>query len=827
MQQKSILTAAIAAALLSLSQSPYAAYIDGFVIKHDLETTEGSFENPDRAQAIYWGNGKILSITSENITATAKKNAIWVTTESIVNIQGSKLLFSAGSSTSEQTDISTLSIQQGSTLNVTGTDITVEALSNGTQAVNAIKADLGGPNKAVTIKVGSRDTNSINIIASGNNKSYALLNFGSLVELEAKDIKITSSGHGVGNNATNTKLALPSNTKINGENITIEAEGFGLTNNESQMLIEAESLTINSGMGIHVGNNTQDENPSSADRAHTVINASSTTINADTHGILAFSNGIIDISGDLTVNAPIAIDARGYSTVNINQDGKGAVVLNGDISFETPGPQANSGDVIDAYVNINLSGSESSWTGNVSREYPANADADSIKVTGLVLTLSDEAQWNPTIIKDWSSPTDGTVGEGHSLNTLNFNGGVINVRHGADQVVQIDNVTGTGGTVNLTATTDNGESIQSGSVSIGKSAENVALQVNAVGITSDDIKNPEAALESLNEKVTGDVAKVNTFREGDVTGAITQSVSADGQLGTVHIAQNTKLASMKGLNAATLVAWRDEVAHTNQRLEFLRDSSHAYGAWAQVYGGESSYDDADVDLKSTTVQVGADAAVGEWVIGGAFSYMDGDADFANGSADAEAYTVSLYAAREFDSGFYLNALARYGRLSADATTGNMTGSYDNDAFSFGGNVGYHCTFAQHAFFEPQIGLQYAYVAGDDYTATNGVKVKQDDFDALVASFGARVGFNFAENAGKFFARASVNHDFLGEIDGTAANDKAIESMYVDLGGTWVTYGVGAQFNCTDSLSVWANVDRSNGGDVSTHYMMNAGLRYVF
>ncbi len=751
-----------------------------------------------------------------------------MTTESIANIYGGgKLLFSAGSKTSEQGGTSTLLIKEGSTFTATGTDITVKALSNGTQAVNTVWADLGGSNKAATIKVGGKDTNSINIIASGNAKSYALLNFGSLIELEAKNIIINSSGHGVGNNATSTELALPSNTQIKGGNITIEAEGFGLTNNESQMLIEADSLTINSGMGIHVGNNTQDKNPSSADCAHTVIKANSTTINADTHGILAFSNGIIDVSGDLTVNAPIAIDARGYSTVNINQDGKGVVVLNGDISFETPRPQANSGDVIDAYVNINLSGSESSWTGNVSREYPKNADADSIKVTGLVLTLADEAQWNPTIIEDWSSESTSTVGEGHSLNKLNFNGGVINVRHGVDQVVKIDYVTGTGGTINLTATTDNGESIQSGSISIGESAENVALQVNAVGITSDDIKNPEAALKSLNEKVTGDVAKVNTFREGDVIGAITQSVSADGQLGTVRISKNTKLASMKGLNAATLVAWRDEVAHTNQRLEFLRDSSHAYGAWAQVYSGESSYDDADVDLESTTIQVGADAAVGEWVLGGAFSYMDGDADLTNGSADTEAYTVSLYAARQFDSGFYLNALARYGRLSADATTGNMTGSYDNDAFSFGGNVGYRCTFAQQAFFEPQVGLQYSYVAGADYTATNGVKVKQDNFDALVASFGARVGFNFAEDAGKFFARASVNHDFLGEIDGTAANDKAIESMYVDLGGTWVTYGVGAQFNCTDSLSVWANVDRSNGGDVSTHYMMNAGLRYVF
>ncbi len=77
MQKQSILTAAITAALLSLSQSPYAAYIDGFAISGDHKTTEGSFENPNRNYAIYWGNKHhTLSIISENITATAKKYAI-------------------------------------------------------------------------------------------------------------------------------------------------------------------------------------------------------------------------------------------------------------------------------------------------------------------------------------------------------------------------------------------------------------------------------------------------------------------------------------------------------------------------------------------------------------------------------------------------------------------------------------------------------------------------------------------------------------------------------------------------------------------------------
>ena len=232
-------------------------------------------------------------------------------------------------------------------------------------------------------------------------------------------------------------------------------------------------------------------------------------------------------------------------------------------------------------------------------------------------------------------------------------------------------------------------------------------------------------------------------------------------------------------------------------------------------------------MKTTTVQVGADAAVGDWVVGAAFSYMNGDADMHNGNADTDAYTVSLYTSRMFDSGLFVNGLARYGRLSTDATAGNMDADYDNDAFSIGGNVGYRINFTNQAFVEPSFGLQYAYVKGDTYTAGNGVKVEQDDFDALIASLGARAGFNFPNDSGRLFARASVNHDFMGEIDGTASKGTLADSMYVDLGGTWFTYGVGAQFDVTKNLSFWGNIDRTTGGEVSTNYMMNAGLRYVF
>ena len=827
----STLQTAILAALLTLSSTTYAKSISSFDVGNkDATFQEGSLENPNLAQAIYWGNKKTLTVTSDDITATAKINSIFVGTESTVNILGQNtVVLSSGSTTGTSTNINALRVESGSTLNVTGTDIVVKALSDGSQAVNAIKADLGGSEKSSTIRMGDEKTNSIYITASGSDRSYGILNFGSVLDLEAADISITSSGHGVGNNATSQKLALDSDTKIKGKNVVINAKGYGLTNNESQMLIEADTLSINSGMGIHVGNNTEEKNPEDTDRATTIIKANQTTINADTHGILAFSNGLVDIAGNLTVNAPIAIDVRGYSTVNINQDGQGTVVLNGNINFETPGGSNNSGNIIDAYVNIDLSGPDSSWTGNVSREYPETAEgSDTTKVTGLSLTLSDGAQWNPTIVDNWESEMGGTTlkGGSQSLNVLKLNDGVINVRHGADQVVEIENLTGTGGTINLTAKTD-GKTVESGTVSVETTAKNTRLSVKARGITADDVDDAQSVMESLNAKVDAQAAKTNIVQEGDIKGEMRMNVTADNKASDVQIQENTKLLSMKGVNAAALVAWRDEVAYTNQRMEFLRDNSHAYGAWAQVYGGESAYDDASVDLTTTTVQVGADATIGNWVAGAAFSYMNGDADMSNGQADTDAYTLSLYASRMFDSGLFVNGLARYGRLSTDATAGNMDGSYDNNAFSVGGNVGYRFTFAEQAFVEPMFGLQYAYVTGDDYKASNGVKVEQDDFDALIASLGVRTGFDFAKDAGKLYARASVNHDFLGEVDGKASKGGLAESMYVDLGGTWFTYGVGTQFNITDNLSVWGNVDRTTGGEVSTRYMMNAGLRYVF
>ena len=503
----------------------------------------------------------------------------------------------------------------------------------------------------------------------------------------------------------------------------------------------------------------------------------------DKTNVILEMDGVSNISVSTEKGEAYGIYMDGETTVNVNNNM--SVVATAGENGKAYSLSVNGG-------SLNLNGASNSLTGDVK----LTGDSKVTFANGTTTIDGNVTSEDSSSIDVKDATID--LAEGNTLQAKKFNStkGTVRLSSTAENTIRIDELTGE---LNVIASSSLGNqfaSVQDAAKALGDS---ITIG-NEVGTSTDVILAGE---------------------ESDILGS--WQVGANGE---VIARENTKLASMRGLNAVALAAWRDEVAYTNQRMEYLRDHSHAYGAWAQVYGGESSYEDK-TDLKTTTIQVGADTAVGNWVIGAAFSYMNGDADLVRGTADTDAYTLSLYGERRFDSGLFVNGLARYGRLSTDAKSGNMDSSYDNNAFSVGGNVGFRFNFAQQAFVEPTFGLQYAYVMGDDYKASNGVKVEQDNFDALIASLGSRVGFNFPKDAGKIFARVSVNHDFLGEIDGKASNGVAVDDMYVDLGGTWVSYGVGMQFNVTDSLSVWGNADRTTGGDVSTNYMLNAGIRYVF
>ena len=136
-------------------------------------------------------------------------------------------------------------------------------------------------------------------------------------------------------------------------------------------------------------------------------------------------------------------DVYKRQTVNINQDGKKSTVLKGDVVFETPnapGDSQNSGALINAFVNVNLTGKASSWEGRSYQAYrikdgtdengkPKYKDQQSVglegdasyhgNVTGFNLTIAQGAKW--------------TLSDDSFVNTLTLkDGGIIDATKAAE-----------------------------------------------------------------------------------------------------------------------------------------------------------------------------------------------------------------------------------------------------------------------------------------------------------------------------------------------------------------------------------------------------------
>lgn len=564
------------------------------------------------------------------------------------------------------------------------------------------------------------------------------------------------------------------------------------------------------------------------------LSAKNISIEAKQAAIIAYSNSRVDIEGEniyLSSEADSLIDTRGNSVVNINANGTAKkVVLKGDLSFATPGPQANSGDRINSYVTINLVGSGSSWTGSVLNSYPENIkdNEDSISVTGLKLGLADGAQWTPSNVRPIKEGTQYTNPQ--AVNSLILKNGIINLND-ETQSLEIEKLSGTGGTINIAATT-NGTSLNTAKLKVSESSVQ-KLDVALTGIDADDISDADSALASAADAVSAGDSKTTvtvTIKEGAVNGAITADTTG-GTVKSVTTTENTKLAAFNSVSAMATMAWRHDMNDLTKRMGELRDSPEGIGSWVRFYGSEQEYGRQNMTSKSTSVQLGSDNDIGSgWKVGGAFTYTDGTSKYDNGSSDNKAYGVAAYGSWLADNGAFVDLIGKYSRLSSDFELSSMDGKSKNNALSASVEAGWHIPFAELAFVEPQAELTYGVVLGDDFTTSNGVKISQEDTEALIGRLGVRTGFHFPNKKGTVYARASVLHDFKGESEFTASlvDDASVRStMKDDIGGTYYEIGVGANFNWTDNAYSYVDLEKQNGGDVKENWRWNVGFRYVW
>lgn len=717
------------------------------------------------------------------------------------------------------------------------------ALAN---SIGEVKID--GSNVSVTpsgeFSIGN-DNSSVSISNSGT--ALSISSIADVAHINGKNIDIKSengAGAILGTGYPHLYLG-----NANTEKISIDSGDDGIRVIKAYAEIKAKEISFNvraaGCAAIWAQNNTEDDN-APANTASVKLQADKIDITAVQYGLIAFSNSKLDVDGDLTVNAPTALGVRGVSTVNINEDGTHKTVLNGDISFETPNSPEdaqNSGKKINANVNLNLTGKDSSWTGRAYQEYKVNGEYKQLvdlavepyhgNVTGFKVNVSDGAAWNMT---GDSFVNDVTVGENSAVNVkentqlanlqnVNLAGGNINLEGSGQQINVVDKLSGEGQIT--TNSLDN-------HVTIGEDKTS-NLTVNGTKEVTDAIASGNASLQDLADIVKSNdksAADSVTSDANDIIGGYSAEVDGNGKVvaNTVNTVENTTNRAISDMANISLMTWRQENNDMNKRLGELRDSKGEHGAWARMARGESKYGSQNVKNQYNYYQVGYDEKLStdpNWTVGVALTRTEGTSTFARGTGENKHTGFAVYGSYLNDNGSFVDLIAKYARIDNDYSTigaGVGDASYETNGYSLSAEYGKRFTKDNGFWIEPQVELTYGTVGSVDYLTSKGARVHQDSVDSLIARLGFSLGKDIKQ--GNVYVRASYLYDFDGETKATMSG-AGTASFEQDLGGGWWEVGVGTNINLSDATHLYFDVEKTYGGNVATPWQWNAGVRWSF
>lgn len=661
--------------------------------------------------------------------------------------------------------------------------------------------------KPSTIKIGE-DAGQIHIISKAGKTAHGVsLDNGTHLTMGGADTDISIEAHAAGE--TIGVLAMQEKGSTTG-GASVDIKGNSLS-------INAISDT-NDSIGIHV----QNSSTAAEDNKATVnVDVENTTINAKT-ALSVMSQGVLKVNSNLVTHGKNAILTRGNSTVNINTDGKHTTNLNGDIVFDFDKTTS-----VDSEVNVNLSGEGSQWTGNTRVDWKNDSgkpDEANLAVTGMKLNLSDGATWTPTAVKD---KTEDKSGSNYvALNQLSIDNGVVNLdsdKLDANSPVKIEKISGNG-----TITTNSLDN----KLVIDDKAAGTKLKVEGSGEIGDKILAGKATLEELagtakvGDKTASD--EVETL-DGIIAGKMFAKVGANGEIdaSTIKTAVQQHNQAVSSMTNLSLMTWRQENNDMNKRLGEVRASEGSQGIWARMARGQSKYGQQGIKNQYNYYQLGYDSKISDdWILGGAFTYTDGDSSYTNGSGTNKHTGFAVYGSNLRDDGSFIDLIAKYAHMKNDfdVNGGVGSGDYSTNGLSFSAEYGKR--FHQEGYWiEPQAELTYGRVSSADFTTKRGAKVHQDSMDSLVGRLGFSLGKDIKQ--GNVYVRASYLYDFQGDTSVTMSKGGAATTFKTDLGGGWWEFGVGTNLDLGHDTHFYLDVETTAGGDVDTPWQWNAGVRYSF
>ncbi|MBQ7883053.1 MAG: autotransporter outer membrane beta-barrel domain-containing protein [Phascolarctobacterium sp.] len=520
-------------------------------------------------------------------------------------------------------------------------------------------------------------------------------------------------------------------------------------------------------------------------------------------------------SGNYTVTSfagPISI--FGDEVLIENKAGGTAIHLtNDDINIKSKNLTIN-GDITTYEYQIGTE--EKLYTVNINKDFEDGL----VRINGNINTTSTNNKpmtgVNITLGKEGSF-LKGAVTDNNGKATLNMNPGTI------WEVTGESNINKVAGNQGILKVDETGNVLVE--VTNGQDAKNFTLMGSkeaSASLNGDDLAGE---LDNLAKTVSGINFASYEFEEGAALGAI----EAYQENGVWKITERTNVtnSNISDVAALGLMAWRAENNDMNKRLGELRNSNGEHGVWVRMVRGESEYN--SVKNQYNTYQLGYDEKLSvdkSWTVGMALTYTDGESSFNGGNGENKHKGLAIYGSKLNDDGSFIDLIAKYARLDHDVEVGTEKGDYEANGYSVSAEYGKRFQQGNGLWVEPQVELTYGKVGSADYMIGKNRAVTHEGMESLVG----RVGFSLGKDIkqGNVYARASYLYDFEGETEASYTDAIGnVRNINDDLGGGWWEVGVGANINLSKATYIYADVEKTFGGEVDTNWQWNLGVRYSF
>lgn len=593
-------------------------------------------------------------------------------------------------------------------------------------------------------------------------------------------------------------------------------------------------------------------------------NASISTIG----GLVAYREGssvkLLNVEGSKTeINGDINALVGGEITVKANNaliSSQSIYVQNGLIDIELTSDNANSiggirgalaveyGDTSygNSDIRVKMSGASNRFIGTSQIVDSIDEPHSSPEFNHIDLTLENGAAWDVQSLN----------GQNNYVSTLALNNGILNLRYQEDgsdyKTVDVNTFSGTGGLILFNAELTE-EKEANNHLEIQTALEGThRIHVNsASGSEPTKLEQEGYLVRVINDQGATFVADNNKleygvyFRDYSVKSRINENsetewyLTFDPQPQPDLTPSGEAVVALAGMGAQNAM-YLNQLSDVRQRLGEIRNGVKD-GVWASVAAQKdriSGFSSTAFDQEAYRFNFGFDRSVGQWLIGANIKAITANQETKDtqfkADGDAHSEGINLYATWYNDIGCYVDFVLSLDRYHQEIENRMLNGTkvrgdYNNIGlgasieggrkFSLGGD--------KSLFIEPQAQLSYYWMKGDDFSMSNAMEVRQENFDSLTGRLGFVAGKDFIDslgnNKGQLYARLGVNHEFLGDQN-IRVNDIRFSD---DLLGTRIYYGLAGEWRPYENFKFFGYIEREDGSDYTKEFEVSAGIKYTF